>query len=156
MRILVGCEESGMVRDAFAAKGHDAWSNDLVPCRRGGKHLQMDVLKAIVDYGPWDIIILHPECTALALSGNRWYGEGMPRHKERLAAIKWTKHLWNVAKLCAVKGCALENPLAVIWQHIGQPQWIQPWQFGHGETKKNRNYNASFARTCADLHSRWA
>lgn len=68
MRVLVGCEESGKVRDAFDLRGHEAWSNDLVPCRTGGRHLQMCVTKAIKEYGPWDIIILHPDCTAMSLS----------------------------------------------------------------------------------------
>ena len=72
-RVLVGCEESGIVRDAFKRRGWDAWSNDLVAARHGGKHLQKDVTKAIKEDGPWDLIILHPDCTALALSGNRHY-----------------------------------------------------------------------------------
>lgn len=136
MRVLIGCEESGVVRDAFEARGHDAWSNDLIPARHGGKHLQMDVLKAIFRHGPWDIIILHPPCTALSLSGNRWYGKGMTYHRDRLDAIHWTKTLWGHAKKAATVGCALENPTSVIWQHIGQPQYIHPYQFGHGEQKK--------------------
>lgn len=67
MRILIGCEESGKVRDAFIKLGHDAWSNDLIPARNGGAHLQKCVKKAIVEDWPWDIIILHPDCTALSL-----------------------------------------------------------------------------------------
>lgn len=67
MRVLVGCEESGKVRDAFAKLGHDAWSNDIIPARNGGNHMEMDVMKAIYN-GLWDIIILHPPCTALSLS----------------------------------------------------------------------------------------
>ena len=136
LRALIGCEESGVVRNEFLAIGHDAWSNDLIPARNGGPHIQKCVKKAIVEDGPWDIIILHPECTALSLSGNRWYGIGMPRHQERLDAIEWTKDLWELSKQHARIGCALENPTGVIWQHIGKPQYIQPYQFGHGETKK--------------------
>ena len=135
-RVLVGCEESGKVRDAFLKRGHDAWSNDLQPARNGGPHIQRCVTKAIRFYGPWDIIILHPECTALSLSGNRWYGIGMPLNDKREEAIEWTGTLWRLAKMYARIGCALENPAGVIWQHIGRPQYIQPWQFGHGETKK--------------------
>lgn len=136
MKILIGCEESGVVRNAFRELGHDAWSNDLKPPRDLSlKHLHMDVKKAI-ELRSWDIIILHPDCTALSLSGNRWYGAGMKRHQERLDAIEWTKHLWKLAKSRAVIGCALENPTSVIWQHIGKPQYIQPNQFGHGEQKK--------------------
>lgn len=136
MRVLIGCEESGKVRDAFLKRGHDAWSNDIIPSRGGGQHLQMCVTEAITKHGPWDIIILHPECTALSLSGNRWYGNGMPHNTARKAAIQWTKDLWILAKKHAKAGCALENPTSVIWKHIGQPQYIQPNQFGHGEQKK--------------------
>lgn len=136
MRVLVGCEESGVVRDAFFRQGHDAWSNDLVPSRRAGKHLQMDVIDAIQDHGPWDIIILHPDCTAMSLSGNRWYGKGMPYHKRRIEQVAWTRDLWALAKEECLLGCALENPTSVVWTEIGEPQYIQPWQFGHGETKK--------------------
>jgi hypothetical protein len=145
MRVLIGCEESGTVRDAFRRAGHEAWSNDLVEGRGYYKkaHLQMDVMDAIQNKGPWDIIILHPDCTALALSGNRWYGEGMPHHQKRLDSIEWTKKLWLMAKIYAKVGCALENPTSVIWKHLREYQkaqqelnYIQPWQFGHGETKK--------------------
>lgn len=136
MRVLVGCEESGKVRDAFARLGHDAWSNDLLPARNGGQHLQMCVKQAIVNEGQWDLIILHPVCTAMALSGNRWYGTGMPRNQERVDAIEWTAELWDLAKRHARVGAALENPTGVLWKRIGTPQWIHPWMFGHGETKK--------------------
>lgn len=136
MRVLVGCEESGKVRSAFAKRGHDAWSNDLLPARDGGPHLQMDVIEAIVKHGPWDIIILHPDCTTLSLSGNRWYGRRTKGHPLRIKAIAWTVGLWAMARKHARVGCALENPTSVIWQHIGKPQYIQPYDFGHGETKK--------------------
>ena len=136
MRVLVGCEESGKVRDAFIAKGHEAYSCDLVAARSGGPHLQGDVLKWIVELSPWDLIILHPPCTALSLSGNRWYGKGMPRFSERLESLSWTSHLWEVAKLYASR-VAMENPMSVLWGYIdAHVQYIQPWQFGHGETKK--------------------
>jgi len=136
MRVLVGCEESGKVRDAFRALGHDAWSCDLVMSRSSNVyHYQMDVVKAITHYGPWDIIILHPDCTAMAVSGNRWYGKGMPQHVGRLVALDWTAHLWEMAKQTARIGCAIENPVSVLWNRIGKPQYIQPYQFGHGETK---------------------
>ncbi|GMR18806.1 MAG: hypothetical protein BMS9Abin33_1249 [Gammaproteobacteria bacterium] len=142
MRVLVGCEISGTVRDTFLAKGHDAYSCDLKP-NEHKKHLQLDVFFAIKsarqfgDGSPWDLIILHPSCTALAVSGNRWYGKGMPRHDERIAAIRWTNSLWNTAKRYAPRVC-LENPVSVLGgSPMGKPtQYIQPWQFGHGETKK--------------------
>jgi len=136
MRVLIGCEESGTVRDEFNKLGHDAWSNDLIPARNGGKHLQKCVKKAIIEDGPWDIIILHYDCTKTAVSGNRWYGQGTPGNNERLKDIEFASDLWELAKKHAKTGCAYENPVSVIWNKIGKPQYIQPWQFGHGETKK--------------------
>ncbi len=136
MRVLVGCEESGIVRDAFAARGHDAWSNDLIPARFGGNHLQCDVKNAIKNFGTWDIIILHPDCTAMTVSGNRWYGRGTAGYEKRVRQIACPRDLWNLAKKHARIGCALENPVSMVWKEIGKPQYIQPWMFGHGETKK--------------------
>ena len=135
-RVLVGCEESGKVRDAFLKRGHDAWSNDLKPARNGGPHLQICVMEAIEHHGPWDIIILHPDCTAMAVCGNKTYGKFSQKHQERLDQIEWTKRLWELAKRHARIGCALENPVSVIFTHLRKAQYIQPWQFGHGETKK--------------------
>lgn len=135
MRVLVGCEESGVVRDQFIARGHDAWSNDMIPARNGGPHLKMDVVQAITNHGPWDLIILHPPCTALCVSGNRTYGVGKPKHALRLASLKWTHDLWHLAVKHAPK-VIMENPVGVIWQVLGKPQYIQPWMFGHMETKK--------------------
>jgi hypothetical protein len=92
-------------------------------------------MKAI-DFGPWDIIILHPECTHMCVSGNKHYGRGMPKHYLRQKAIWWTAGLWAKAKGCARKGVAMENPQSVLWKGIGvKPQYIQPWQFGHMEQK---------------------
>ena len=137
MRTLVGCEESAVVSTAFRRRGHDAWSCDLLPTRGDPRfHLQMCITKAITDYGPWDIIILHPDCTAMSLSGNRWYGKGMPLYGKRIASVEWTAALWELAKRHARVGCALENPTSVVWKRIGAPQYIQPHQFGHGEVKK--------------------
>jgi hypothetical protein len=137
VRVLVGCEESGVVRRAFRERGHDAWSNDLIPSRDSSPHhLQKCVRKAIVDDSPWDIIILHPDCTKLSLSGNRWYGRGTAGESERTEAIAWTIDLWKLANGYTTVGCALENPTSVIWQYIGKPDYYQPHDFGHGETKK--------------------
>jgi hypothetical protein len=83
----------------------------------------------------WDLIILHPDCTAMAVSGNRWYGKGMPRHEERIAAVEWTVRLWETA-LAHSDRVALENPVSVVFNHLPNVQYVQPWQFGHGETKK--------------------
>jgi len=135
MNVLIGCECSGTIRDAFREKGHDAWSCDLKPCEKNSEHhLRMDIYKAI-NTRDWDFIGLHPDCTAMAVSGNRWYGKGMPNHHNRLISLAWTKELWNKVKSVTEKAY-LENPVSVIFSHIGASQYIQPWQFGHGETKK--------------------
>ena len=88
MRVLIGCEESQIVCSAFRARGHEAFSNDLLPTRGDYPewHLQMDVKEAVAQ-ACWDLIILHPDCTAMAVSGNRWYGHGCPYHHKRLEAI---------------------------------------------------------------------
>jgi hypothetical protein len=97
----------------------------------------MDVIRAIVEQGPWDIIVLFPDCTAMTLSGNRTYAKGKEKYSERLKAIRWTKKLWTLAKKYSRVGCALENPTSVLWKANGWlPQYIQPYHFGHGETKK--------------------
>jgi hypothetical protein len=138
MRVLVGCEENGKVRDAFASIGHDAWSCDILPTRRPGNHLQIDIFEALTNCTPWDIVILHPDCTKLAVSGNRWYGKGAAKYLERVEAMNWTATLWETAKDIATIGVALENPIGVLPStSMGKPtQYIHPWQFGHGETKK--------------------
>lgn len=134
MKVLIGCEESGVVRDAFLKRGHDAISCDLFDTRAPGPHIVGDVVDAVRS-AKWDLVILHPPCTAMAVSGNRWYGTGMPMHEERGIAIYWTLGLWYLAKAYS-RAVALENPVSVIFRHIPAAQYIQPWQFGHGETKK--------------------
>lgn len=138
MRVLIGCEESGNGRRAFRSRGHDAWSCDLIPARDGSPHhLQKDIFDAILDDGPWDIIILHPDCTAMACSGNRWYGRGCRDHQKRIEAVVWTVLLWRVAKKMARVGCVIENPKSVLWTALGVvPQYVQPHDYGHGETKE--------------------
>jgi site-specific DNA-cytosine methylase len=141
MRVLIGCEESQAVCKEFRKLGHEAYSCDIQE-ESGGHpewHFQRDVFDAITAVDdPWDIIILHPPCTALAVSGNRWYGKDMPMSDKREEAINWTANLWTIAKQHALIGVALENPVGVLSKHpdFGKPQYIQPWQFGHGETKK--------------------
>lgn len=134
-RILIACELSGVVRSAFRKRGHDAWSNDLEPCDDGSPfHIQGDCITAITS--GWDMIIMHPMCTALAVSGNSTYGRGMPKHHVRLRAGRWTLDLWNHATKHA-KFVAMENPVGVLSGIIGRPaQIIHPWQFGHMEQKK--------------------
>jgi len=129
MKVLVGCEYSQVVTDAF---GQGAWSCDLLPTEGSSRnHYQEDVFAAI-DRQQWDLIILHPPCTALAVCGNGTYADS----DERAHAIEWTYALW----IHATTRCdrvALENPVGVLSSHWRRPdQYIQPWQFGHGETKK--------------------
>lgn len=132
MRVLVACEYSGVVRDAFALMGHDAVSCDLLPTESPGEHIQGDCIP-VIKSRRWDLIIMHPPCTALAVSGNRWYGKGCKKNTERESAIRWTMNLWNLAIRNADRVC-MENPVGVL--PIKPDQYIQPWQFGHGETKK--------------------
>ena len=130
MQVLVGCEYSRTVASAFEAVGHDVLTCDLEPCERGGNHHQGDIFD-VLDTG-YDLIILHPPCTALAVCGNRYYSGT----RDRREAIKWAVRLWNTAIQCADR-VALENPVGVLSSCWQKPtQYIQPWQYGHGETKK--------------------
>lgn len=127
MRVLIACEFSGIVRDAFAARGHDAWSCDLLPCERGGKHFISDV--QALDVENFDLLIAHPPCTHLAVSGARWFKK---KAKEQAEALEFVQWLLNAP----VERIALENPVSIISSRIRKPdQIIQPWQFGHGEIK---------------------
>lgn len=132
-KVLVLCEFSGTVRDAFLAKGHDAWSCDLLDTvSLPERHLKMDCFEALFLH-QWDLIIMHPPCTALANSGNRWYGKGKPLYHKRLEAITWTVDLWQNAILVCQRVC-MENPVNVL--PIRPTQYIEPWFFGTGEQKK--------------------
>jgi len=128
MRILVACEYSGRVRSAFRELGHDSWSCDLLPADDNSKyHIKDDVLKHLDD--DWDIMIAHPPCTHLAVSGARWFKDKVEEQKE---ALEFVSALLNAD----IDKIALENPISVISSKIRKPdQIIQPWQFGHGETK---------------------
>lgn len=127
MRVLIACEFSGIVRDAFIARGHDAMSCDLLPTERPGPHYEGDV-RDVLDAG-WDLLIAHPPCTHLAVSGARWFHLKQAEQAEALAFVR--------ALLDApVPRIALENPVSIISSRIRKPdQIIQPWQHGHGETK---------------------
>lgn len=135
MKILIGCEESQTITKAFREAGHEAYSCDLLPTRGNPSwHFQQDIME-VIPHHKWDLIILHPDCTAMAVSGNRWYGNEMPLNDKRLAQVDWTKRLWNLAiKHC--KRVALENPVSVIFKHLPNVFYLQPWEHGHGETKK--------------------
>jgi site-specific DNA-cytosine methylase len=132
MRVLVACEYSGVVRDAFRARGHDAWSCDLLPGESHAwplHHIRGDVL-AILDDG-WDLMIAHPPCTDLAVSGARWFPQKRADGRQQ-AALDFVRALLDAP----IPRIALENPVSVISSHIRKPdQIIQPWQYGHGEVK---------------------
>ena len=128
MRVLVACEFSGIVRDAFIARGHDAWSCDLLPTERPGPHVQGDVLPLAYD-GGWDLMVAHPPCRHLAVSGARWFPDKLEEQRE---ALDFVRDLLDAP----IPMIALENPVSIISSRIRKPdQIIQPWQFGHGETK---------------------
>lgn len=127
MRVLVACEYSGTVREAFAKRGHDAWSCDILPTDIPGNHYQGDV-RDILENG-WDMMICHPPCTHLAVSGARWFKE---KQTEQVEALDFVRTLLYAP----IPRIALENPVSIISSRIRKPdQTIQPWQFGHGETK---------------------
>jgi len=147
MRVLVACEFSGIVRDAFKVRGHDAYSCDILPTEREGKHIQGDVLEILND--GWDLMIAHPPCTYLAVTGNKWFyhpdDKGIPieqrrphprfpnRAKQREDAVKFFMSLAaaNISKIC------IENPVGIMSTRWRKPnQIIQPFQFGHPEPKK--------------------
>jgi hypothetical protein len=138
MKVLVACEESQAVTIAFRKKGHEAYSNDIKVCSGGHPewHLQCDCRIAIQSRF-WDLIIFHPDCTYMAVSGNRWYGKGTNGQQKRLDAVKWTLETWELIKKQSAAS-VLENPVSVIFseEELKNPQYIQPWMFGHGETKK--------------------
>jgi len=127
MRVLVACEFSGTVRDAFIAFGHDAFSCDLLPTDKLGPHIEGDVL-SILNYG-WDLMIAHPPCSHLAVSGAAWFKNKV---KEQAEALEFVRKLMDAP----IPKIAIENPISIISSRIRKPdQIIQPWQFGHGETK---------------------
>jgi len=130
-RVLVACEFSGIVRDAFIAKGHDAVSCDLLPSERPGPHIQAPIEQVLHhwDSSQWDLLIAHPPCTYLAVSGASWMAS---RPQETADALAFVQLLLNAP----VARIALENPISIISSRIRKPdQIIQPWMFGHGETK---------------------
>ena len=136
MNILVAYESSGTVRQAFRKLGYNAWSCDLQPADDGSNyHLQGDVEEWISDpvIKRWDMIIMHPPCTALAVSGNAHYGTGKAKHQQRIDAIEYTLRVFKLAKANADRVC-MENPVGVL--PIKASQYIQPYQFGHAESKK--------------------
>lgn len=129
MKVLVACEYSGRVRDAFLRRGHDAFSCDLLPTETSGPHYEGDVFDIIGD--GWDLMVCHPPCTHLAVSGARHFAAKQASGVQQ-EALDFVRRLLDAPIL----RIALENPVSIISSRIRKPdQIIQPWQFGHGETK---------------------
>lgn len=129
MKVLIACEFSGTVREAFKAKGWDAWSCDLLPSDIPGQHIQGDIMD--VQTYSWDLMIAHPPCTDLAVSGARHFPAKIADGRQQ-RALNFVQKLMDsdIPRIC------IENPISIISSKIRKPdQIIQPWQFGHGETK---------------------
>ena len=130
MKVLVACEFSGIVRDAFAKRGHAAWSCDLRDSETPGRHVKGDVIELLNK--PWDLVIAHPPCTDLAVSGARWFPEKIKDGRQQRAIEFFMAFTGaNAARI------AIENPVCIMSRVWRKPdQTIQPWQFGHGEVKR--------------------
>ncbi len=137
MRVLVACEFSGIVRDAFIARGHDAVSCDLLPSERPGPHLQMDAIEAAhglgeaEPYADWDLMIAHPPCTYLSRAGARWW-KTPGRQELALEAAAFVRMLWDAP----IPRVAIENPIGMLnrlWRYPDQT--VHPWMFGDPYTK---------------------
>ena len=147
MNVLVACEFSGVVRDAFRTRGHNAWSCDLLPCEKGQNwHIQGDVLDVLTESAQWDLMIAHPPCTYLCNSGVRWLYKKQAITGKRVRSMERWRQMWGAAEFfkalldAKVDKIAVENPVphghAQEWMGRKYDQTIQPWQFGHGETKR--------------------
>ena len=134
MKILIGCEESGRVREAFRGVGHDAWSCDLLPCTENPSkyHIQDDLLK-VIKSEKWDMIIAFPPCTHLAISGSKWFAEKIADGRQQ-AAIDFVEAIWDAD----CPRIAIENPVGVLStkSKLGKPFYIQPYWFGERTRKK--------------------
>lgn len=131
MRVLVACENSGVVRNAFSLLGHDAWSCDLLSSELPGNHIKADVKTIIKD--DWDLVIAHPPCTYICVSGYHWTVRGKRDPRLTDEALDLVRFFME----CGVQKIAIENPVSIISSRIRKPdQIIQPFQFGHPESKK--------------------
>lgn len=145
MNILVACEYSGTVRDAFAERGHNAWSCDILPTESPGNHFKCDV-KEILRIKDWDLIIAHPPCTALCVTGNRTYAGS----QDRIDAAEFVKDIWEAEcdKVC------IENPVGVInsiLPEMPRPYYIQPWMWGDTTEKKTGLWTRGLPQLVADV-----
>lgn len=140
-KIFVLCEFTGTVRDAFVRAGHDAMSCDLLESESsGGNHYTGDCRD--LDFTGVDLVVAHPPCTYLAVSGARWFNDRKLQQEESLEFVRWLLDL-NVPRI------ALENPVSVISSRVRKPdQIIQPWMFGHGETKKTCLWLKNLPKLC--------
>jgi hypothetical protein len=130
MKILIACEYSGIVRDAFTKKGHDAWSCDILPTESPGNHIQDDILNHLDKN--WDMMIAHPPCTHLAVSGARWFSNGHKPISLQIESLEFVRKLMNAP----INKIAVENPVSVISTKIKKPtQIIQPFHYGHAVKK---------------------
>ena len=130
MRVLIACEYSGVVRDAFTRAGHEAVSCDLLPTDSPGPHYKSDI-EDVIGYSHWDLMIAHPPCTHLAVSGAAWFKEKRKSGVQQ-KALAFVQMLMDadIDKIC------VENPVSIVSTKIRKPdQIIQPWMFGHKETK---------------------
>ena len=140
MKVLIACEYSGRVRDAFTKLGHDAMSCDILETESPGNHYKGDV-RDVLD-GEWDLMVAHPPCTYLTVSANKWYKDqperksgtlvGQARRNAREEAI----FFFMLLMTCNIPRVAIENPIGIMSSRYRKPdQVLQPWMFGHGETK---------------------
>lgn len=130
MRVLVACEFSGVVREAFRKRGHDAWSCDLLPSETKGQHIQGDVLKHLED--DWDLMIAHPPCTYLAAAGLQYLSRPGRREQQRKAG-EFAEMLWRapITRIC------IENPVGQLPKYLGRyTQIVRMWMFGHADAQK--------------------
>lgn len=131
MKVLIACEFSGIVRDAFAALGHDAWSCDLLPTERPGQHYQGDV-RCILGEG-WDLMVAHPPCTYLSYAGQRWFKTQPDRMDNARGAFKFFMEMVNAP----IPMIAVENPIGFTWEwHKHPDQIVEPYEFGHAVKKR--------------------
>jgi len=151
MKVLIACESSGTVREAFRALGHEAWSADLLPADDGSPyHLQGDVLQVLAN--GWDLMVAHPPCTYLSVSGMHWTARGLRDPKLTEDALAFVRALMDAP----IPRIAIENPVSIISSRIRKPdQVIQPWQFGDDASKKTCLWLKNLPKLNNEDRSKW-